>query len=116
MNEDLCICVGKQLGCISLTVGVELTDKGRRLAVQVVRRHRLSECLLANILRIEWGKVHELAYKLEHGLRRYAISYFLMLYWQRVTEEAKIFKLKIVVDFVCRVCVRSMKESAEKWK
>ena len=60
--------------------GVELTDKGRRLAVQVVRRHRLSECLLANILCIEWGKVHELAYKLEHGLRRYAISYFLMLY------------------------------------
>jgi hypothetical protein len=37
-------------------VGVELTDKGRRLAVQVVRRHRLSECLLANILRIEWEK------------------------------------------------------------
>ena len=37
-------------------MGVELTDKGRRLAVQVVRRHRLSECLLANILRIEWEK------------------------------------------------------------
>ena len=48
--------------------GVELTDKGRRLAVQVVRRHRLSECLLANILRIKRGKVHELAYKLEHSL------------------------------------------------
>lgn len=48
--------------------GVKLTDKGRKLAVQVLRRHRLSECLLADILHIEWEKVHELACKLEHSL------------------------------------------------
>jgi DtxR family Mn-dependent transcriptional regulator len=48
--------------------GVKLTDKGRRLAIQVIRRHRLSERLLADILHIEWEKVHELACKLEHSL------------------------------------------------
>jgi len=48
--------------------GVKLTDKGRRLAIQVVRRHRLSECLLADILHIDWEKVHELACNLEHSL------------------------------------------------
>ncbi|MCX8176141.1 MAG: metal-dependent transcriptional regulator [Candidatus Bathyarchaeota archaeon] len=48
--------------------GVKLTEKGRKIAIQVVRKHRLSERLLANILRIEWEKVHELACKLEHSL------------------------------------------------
>jgi DtxR family Mn-dependent transcriptional regulator len=48
--------------------GVKLTDKGRRLAIQVIRRHRLSECLLVNILHIKWEKVHEFACKLEHSL------------------------------------------------
>ncbi|MGP3667647.1 MAG: metal-dependent transcriptional regulator [Candidatus Bathyarchaeota archaeon] len=48
--------------------GVKLTKKGRSIAIQVLRRHRLSECFLVNILRIEWEKVHELACKLEHSL------------------------------------------------
>ncbi len=48
--------------------GVKLTDKGRKLAIEVIRRHRVSECLLTNILNIEWEKVHELACKLEHSL------------------------------------------------
>ncbi|MGB9741111.1 MAG: metal-dependent transcriptional regulator [Candidatus Bathyarchaeia archaeon] len=48
--------------------GVKLTNKGRRIAIQVVRRHRLSERLLVDILHMEWEKVHELACKLEHSL------------------------------------------------
>jgi len=48
--------------------GVKLSKKGRRIAIQVVRRHRLSERLLTDILHLEWDKVHEAACKLEHGI------------------------------------------------
>jgi len=46
--------------------GVKLTAKGRKIALDVVRRHRLSERLLVDILRVEWGKAHDAACKLEH--------------------------------------------------
>jgi len=48
--------------------GVKLSEKGRRIAIRVVRRHRLSERLLTDILHLEWDKVHEAACKLEHGM------------------------------------------------
>jgi len=47
--------------------GVKLTAKGRRIALNVVRRHRLSECLVVDILKLEWGKAHDAACKLEHA-------------------------------------------------
>ena len=34
--------------------GVKLTKKGEALALSVIRRHRLSERLLTDFLRIEW--------------------------------------------------------------
>ena len=46
--------------------GVKLTGKGRKIALDVVRRHRLSERLLTDILRLEWSKAHDAACKLEH--------------------------------------------------
>lgn len=48
--------------------GVRLTRKGRKLALDVVRRHRLSERLLTDILRLEWSKAHDAACKLEHAI------------------------------------------------
>jgi len=48
--------------------GVKLTKKGRKLALDVVRRHRLSERLLTDILRLEWSKAHDAACKLEHAI------------------------------------------------
>lgn len=45
--------------------GVNLTKKGRKIALDVVRRHRLSERLLTDILKIEWSKAHDAACKLE---------------------------------------------------
>lgn len=47
--------------------GVKLTVKGRKIALDVVRRHRLSERLLVDILRLEWSKAHDAACKLEHA-------------------------------------------------
>jgi len=48
--------------------GVKLTEKGRKVALQVVRRHRLSERLLTDILHVGWDKSHDAACKLEHGM------------------------------------------------
>jgi DtxR family Mn-dependent transcriptional regulator len=48
--------------------GVKLTKKGRKIALDVIRRHRLSERLLTDILRLEWSKAHDVACKLEHAI------------------------------------------------
>lgn len=48
--------------------GVTLTEKGKQIALDVIRRHRLTERLLTDILRMDWSKVHELACKLEHDV------------------------------------------------
>ncbi|MGQ9479668.1 MAG: metal-dependent transcriptional regulator [Thermoproteota archaeon] len=48
--------------------GVRLTEKGRRIALKVIRRHRLSERLLVDLLKMEWSMVHEAACRLEHSL------------------------------------------------
>jgi len=48
--------------------GVKLTEKGLKVAVHVLRRHRLSERLLTDILQVEWNRVHDTACKLEHGI------------------------------------------------
>lgn len=48
--------------------GVKLTEEGLRLALSVIRRHRLSERLLTDILHVEWDKAHKAACRLEHGI------------------------------------------------
>lgn len=45
---------------------VTLTDHGRRHALRVVRRHRLIEAFLADVLDVPWDEVHEEAEVLEH--------------------------------------------------
>lgn len=46
--------------------GVALTDAGRKLAVRVLRRHRLVELFLVQIMGIDWTEVHDEAEALEH--------------------------------------------------
>ena len=48
--------------------GVRLTAEGERLALNIVRRHRLAERLLTDILEADWSEVHESACRLEHAL------------------------------------------------
>jgi DtxR family Mn-dependent transcriptional regulator len=45
---------------------VALTDKGLEIAVTVTRRHRLAECLLVDVIGLEWYKVHDEAGRWEH--------------------------------------------------
>jgi DtxR family Mn-dependent transcriptional regulator len=47
---------------------VELTDHGRRHALGVVRRHRLLEAFLAQVLGMPWDQVHAEAEVLEHAI------------------------------------------------
>lgn len=48
--------------------GVELTAEGERLALGVIRRHRLIELFLATSLDIPWDDVHRFADALEHAV------------------------------------------------
>ncbi len=48
--------------------GVRLTARGRTLALTMVRRHRLIETFLENVLGYDWSEVHEDAEQLEHAV------------------------------------------------
>jgi DtxR family Mn-dependent transcriptional regulator len=48
--------------------GVCLTEEGKSIAKKVIRRHRLSERLLTDILGFKWDEVHEEACRLEHAI------------------------------------------------
>ena len=46
--------------------GVQLTETGNKLALTIIRRHRLWEFFLVNHLQFGWDEVHEIAEQLEH--------------------------------------------------
>src|SRR5471030_1510880 len=45
---------------------IELSEQGRRLATRVMRKHRLAERLLLDVVGLEWEYVHEEACRWEH--------------------------------------------------
>jgi len=47
---------------------IHLTEMGKRAAASVIRRHMLTELLLARVLGVPWSKVHAEADRLEHSL------------------------------------------------
>jgi DtxR family Mn-dependent transcriptional regulator len=48
--------------------GVRLTPEGRVHALAVVRKHRLVETFLVQVLKMDWKEVHEEAEALEHAI------------------------------------------------
>lgn len=46
--------------------GVQLTKEGRRRALQIIRRHRLWEAFLVEVLKFDWHEIDEEADRLEH--------------------------------------------------
>ena len=48
--------------------GVELTEAGRQLATHVLRRHRLIELFLVQVMGLDWSEVHAEAELLEHAV------------------------------------------------
>ncbi|MGW1216009.1 metal-dependent transcriptional regulator [Streptomyces sp. NPDC002499] len=51
---------------VALDRHLELTPEGRRLATRVMRKHRLAECLLVEVVGLEWEQVHTEACRWEH--------------------------------------------------
>jgi DtxR family Mn-dependent transcriptional regulator len=47
--------------------GVRLTDEGRTAALRTLRRHRILECYLTEVLGYPWDRVHDEAERLEHA-------------------------------------------------
>ncbi len=48
--------------------GISLTEEGRRIALRMLRRHRLIELFLAQTLNLSWDQVHEEAENMEHAV------------------------------------------------
>ncbi|HKH47712.1 MAG TPA: metal-dependent transcriptional regulator [Thermoanaerobaculia bacterium] len=48
--------------------GVRLTPSGRQLAAHVLRRHRLIELFLVQVMGMDWSEVHSEAEELEHAV------------------------------------------------
>lgn len=48
--------------------GVDLTEAGEEIALQVLRRHRIIERFLTDVLQIGWERVDRLAHQMEHAL------------------------------------------------
>ncbi len=48
--------------------GVRLTEAGNRLALHVLRRHRLVELFLVEVMGMDWSEVHPEAERLEHAV------------------------------------------------
>lgn len=46
--------------------GVKLTDLGKKIAANIVRKHRLWEVFLVEKLNFSWDEVHDVAEQLEH--------------------------------------------------
>lgn len=57
-------------GYLTLDSGkvMQLTESGRSYALSMVRRHRLAERLLVDVLHVPWHQVHEEACRLEHAI------------------------------------------------
>lgn len=55
-------------GLVTLEDGIRLTTSGARLAERVVRRHRLAERFLTDILGLSWAEAHTEAGRWEHVL------------------------------------------------
>jgi len=56
----------KKLVLYQKSKGFKLTEKGRQVAIGIIRNHRLWEVFLVDKLGFRWDEVHELAEELEH--------------------------------------------------
>jgi len=46
--------------------GLQITDEGKKIALQIIRKHRIWEVFLVDKLKFSWDEVHEVAEELEH--------------------------------------------------
>jgi DtxR family Mn-dependent transcriptional regulator len=58
---------------------LRLTERGQLAATAVMRRHRLAERLLVDVLKVPWHQVHEEAHRLEHAISETLEPYLVAL-------------------------------------
>lgn len=46
--------------------GIKVTEKGKKEALSIIRKHRLAELFLVEVMGIGWEEVHDIAEQLEH--------------------------------------------------
>jgi len=55
--------------------GTRLSDKGRRLALRMIRKHRIVELFLVEQLGLDWGEVHNEAERMEHAISELVLAH-----------------------------------------
>jgi DtxR family Mn-dependent transcriptional regulator len=68
VSATLTRLTGKGLVARDETGGIKFTAEGYNLARAMVRRHRLMECFLVDVLGMPWEVIHEEAVQLEHSM------------------------------------------------
>jgi DtxR family Mn-dependent transcriptional regulator len=58
---------------------LHLTDSGREYGSTILRRHRLAEALLVEVLKVPWAEVHDEACRLEHAISANLEKYLVAL-------------------------------------
>lgn len=66
VNSMIKKLAGKKLVSYEKYQGIKLTDKGKKEALSIIRKHRLTEAFLVQIMGLGWEEVHEIAEQLEH--------------------------------------------------
>ncbi len=66
VSETVQRLVDHDLVALNQDRSLSLTESGRELATRMVRRHRLAERLLSDVIGLEWEKVHKEACRWEH--------------------------------------------------
>lgn len=57
---------GKKLLRYEKYKAIELTDKGKKQALLILRKHRLTELFLKDVMGLGWEEVHDIAEQIEH--------------------------------------------------
>lgn len=66
VSETVARLVDRELLRLIADGSLVLTDAGRAVAVSVMRKHRLAERLLADVISLDWERIHPEACRLEH--------------------------------------------------
>ncbi len=54
--------------------GMQLTNSGKKIALRIIRRHRLWELFMIQVLGLSWSEVHDEAENLEHSASDFLID------------------------------------------
>src|SRR3989337_3928609 len=64
VNSMIKKLAGKKLVAYAPYQGIKLTEKGRKEALSIIRKHRLAELFLVKVMGLGWGEGHHNADKL----------------------------------------------------